>query len=364
MKKISTSDIINICLSFIALLILNRCANKFEPNKNSITFNKSYAVEVDSVEVPPVLLKERRIIATNDFLVSMNIDSDTIFRVFKLPSYAYLGSFGSKGKGPQEFVYPNISSFRTDGKNISISDLKKVFTIGLNENDITNNKVTFLENYYIPGKIMGLNQATVLNDSIICGVMWTNSTHEIVSFNTHNEEIGSFIDYPNFYPNAPKKIKPILYNKHISLSPDKSKLAILYTKFSLLRIYDFNTGKLIEKSINGTPDQKDISFTKNSIKDSFDLYKYYKDITITDKYIYGLYQLSTAQRKNKGSNEYISKSISQKELHIFTWNGEPKLKIKLEDWMNIFTVTTDDKNLIFVHPEKEDLIFTAKLNFF
>lgn len=130
----------------------------------------------------------------------------------------------------------------------------------------------------------------------------------------------------------------------------------------MLRIYDFKNNTTTKTFVEEGPRQKEnIEFTKKSVKNSFDLYSYYGNVQTTKKFIYGLYQVSEYAKKEGSDFEYQSKPLTSKQLHIFSWDGKPILKLKIEDWMTVFTVSLDDKYIYFVHPDKKDKIFRYTL---
>lgn len=61
-------------------------------------------------------------------------------------------------------------------------------------------------------------------------------------------------------------------------------------------------------------------------------------------------------------DEMLSVPLSDKEIHIFSIEGEPLVKLKLENWMNVYTVTANDEYLYFVHPEKEYYLYRLPMD--
>src|SRR5690606_28499393 len=106
---------------------------------NEISIPKECKLELDSIRIPPVLTYERRIAIDSNYLISLNIDSDTTFRVIDIDKFEYLGWFGIKGRGPREFSNLNISGFHAIDGGLMVTDLATVSKLTIPSGKINDN---------------------------------------------------------------------------------------------------------------------------------------------------------------------------------------------------------------------------------
>ena len=357
--------IINHCLKYLSLiiLILLNTYNCKDSGKQIIESGFPTTIiinnrDLDSIKISPVLLHERRIVVTDNYLISMNIESDTICRVFRLADFKYLGGFGVRGRGPTEFMQPNIGGFRPGTEGVILTDYNSVKLVKFNSTkEINNQNVIFERSIRIPVELIPLNQAFILNDSIVCGA--NREIMELACFNCNDNEVGFIFPLPNLYTEASSAIKSLLFTSQIAISPDKSSIACLYLSFPLLRIYDVNTKNIIETNVKEGPAQIRFTYDDRGITNAIDSYGYYSSIAVTNKYIYGDFQAHKRERTDRGIERI---PLTNKQIHVFDWDGEPRLKIELEEnWFNVFTASLDDNYLYFIHPFKENFIYRYKL---
>lgn len=349
-------------LLFIIIIFAIGCSGEQDLNNFEVArFEIEVEVELDSINIPPVLLHERKIIINSKYLVSMNIESDTIFRVFDLPNFNYVGNFGNHGNGPLEYNHANISGFRSYKEGCVVTDLSRINIIKFPIGQITSKNIKVEKQFSIPGKLITLNHATVVNDTMICGINLKDSEKELVYFNPKSNETGSIIDYSNIIDNVPSKALPLLYLKYIDISYKQNKFAFAYQKFPFIKICNTNGTILKEIIVQEGPSQKKIEFNRGTIKNSTELYTYYNRLAVTDNYIYALFSPGELKQKNEGGHEYIKVPVEKKQLHIFDWNGNPKLKIILEDWMNEYVPAKDDSCIYFTNPLRKNKIYYYSL---
>jgi len=315
---------------------------------------------LDTFKIPPVLLKENWLVATDDYLISLGADKDKIFKVFDRSTMKYLGGFGKTGGGPEEFEMVNSSGTHAMNNNhMTITDLKYVREVSIDFDPSTGIQVRILKKDKIPGYYIPFNSAFILNDSVIMGVPYNAPEIKELSFvNTHTNISGAISDYPNLYPNIPAGALKSLYFRVPRLSWDKSKIFTIYRRFPMLKIYDvktntsnlrfYNVGNRQKKIIDPTPNGRDIF--------GDGLYFYYTTrISLSRNKIYAPYK--HRQVENQGSTD-----LSKNEIHIFDLEGNPIKRLIVQEWMLWFAVSPDDKYIYFWHPDIEDELFRYNLD--
>ena len=87
-----------------------------EYDGNPINVNLDPTCVLEVIETPPVLFSVMGIEMLDSVLITCDLQYETIFRVFKLPTFKYLGGFIGRGNGPnQEISKQNYTLIR--GKN-------------------------------------------------------------------------------------------------------------------------------------------------------------------------------------------------------------------------------------------------------
>ena len=155
----------------------------------------------------------RNIIHTENFIVTVDTKSDTIFRVFSLPDLLLINSIERRGRGPNEFNLINGRSLRFCGQGFNILDMLKLRIINLKKSKDQIFTIT------LPPEVGIIQDAILINDSLILGYNF-DFTKEFFYFNIKSNKITQFEDYPSLLNNMPSVHKSI-YLKNIEIRPDK-----------------------------------------------------------------------------------------------------------------------------------------------
>lgn len=352
-------------VNFFFLIMLTSCGQHKSSVEGGFLMEMTN-IKLDSIKIPPVLFKERKIVSNDDFLVSINIDSDTIFRVFAFPDFKYLGAFGSKGKGPDDYDFPNISTLNFDRNGLVTADRRELRILEVtNFKSLINDSLIFKTRIKKPGRLLRTNYDFLLSENSFCGVEILDAQKQLICYNNVTNEITHMFDFPTYSDEEfPETALANLYTRRTGISYDKSKIALLYGRFPMLNIYNVNSGEVITSVLDKAPSQKEVRVGANQrTVNGAELISYYSSIQTTDKYIYGLYQARErfVLEKVTGSGNVGTRNLTDLELHIYDWEGQAIMKIKLEPWMTVFTPAMNDELLIFVHPEVEDKLYLINI---
>ena len=350
-----------ILLLLISLIVTSACqSNK---KAESVSFDQTITTSnLEVFDIPPVLFKERTIFCTDDFFISNSVTPDTLFRVFDNKSLEYLGGFGTQGQGPEEYNVIASSLFSPYGNAIHVGNFKTVRTVELKKREMNSSEldISVVEEHRTPGELVPLNWSFKLNDSSFVGEKAFSLDSELAYFNIQNGVTGEFISFPEFVDDITPKAKSLVYNKKLRVSRDESKIVMAYSRFPLIRIYDVVSGQI--KNVFVKTDSK---FEQNEIKMNPDklninykeLFNYYINLEVTEKFIYAqMLIMSWDNDLAKSKLHYPS------ELHVFNLNGEPKLKITLEDWMHTYAPSMDDQYIYFWNAEIEDKVYRLPIS--
>ena len=354
---------------FIILVIFSVSCQKQESildNPKGVFTYDLEEIKIDSIHIKSVLLRESNLISTENYVVSINTDSDTLLRVFELPDFTYLGAFGLQGQGPEDFYYPNNSSFAYTPDGITLADLKTIRLLEFSKPEKTG-RMELKEKNRIkkPGEMLVSNNDFFMTESIFCAVKNTDAKKHLQCYDEIMNSITDSIDFPEAPLNIPKSALYHLYGANLKLSFDKTKIAIVYSKFPKLDIVNLESGKVQTTNTLGAPEQKEIKASPNGrTVNSRELINYYKSIKVTSKYIYAIYQASEFYKLDEPDylgNMITSRVLTSRELHIFDWEGQAIAKIPLKEWMGNFSPLFDDSGIIFTNPEFSDALFRLNL---
>lgn len=342
---------------FVLLFITFSC--KQEADNLPLSFNKTINTDgLQTFKIPPVLLKERIIVCTDDFFVTNSSTEDTVFRVFDLKTLNYLGGFGKSGEAPENYN-PNPSTIYSPyGNTIHVGSTKKnrILNIFKDQNNASGIGHEIIEEFKTPGELIPFNWSSKLNDTTFVGDKSFNRETELAYYTTTDRSTGKLIPYPEFGEDLNASGKYIRYQKKMRVSRDRSKIVMAYVTLPLLRIYDVDKQTIknifieVDPAFKQTKKAKMLSDGLNI--NSLDLFNYYINVYTTDNHIY-------AQMLIQGYDEITGKRemIFPSELHVFDLEGEPKLKITLEDWMFVSAASQDDQYVYFWNSEIEDELY-------
>lgn len=299
-------------------------------------------------------------------------DKETpVIKAYRLKDGKYMGGVGSKGGGPGEFTSFNRSGFGLRKGQMIVQGRKYVRIYDIAD---SGDKLEFgvEKEVRIPGELGILNKGFLLNQDRLGGSV-KFSTKEFITLGLDtgkgggNDQIGDFGNYPRFYPDIPGSAYYDLYRGSTDYSHDGRFLVKAYSKVPLIRVFNLADGSTID--IELIPENEQISRLipdkrGKSITNSLDMFSYQRRVKVSDDFIVSDYQEAIYERTEmtaQGNLERIPKT--DRVLLIFSRKGELLAKLLPPDWLERFTITPDNKMLIF-HPEIENQLFTVDLSQF
>lgn len=351
---------LNSAYFLISLLVFASCGkSKLTNADKTITFDKPITLKLDSIKVAPVLLEEQRIVVAGNYLMTIGIRRDTLFRVFRLDDFRYLGAFGMLGKGPMDFNYPIMSGFRADGSDFTIMDMETVRKFRMEETPGLKIKPVVINRFRRPEGFSEFNDGMVINDTLVAGTFALRSEKELVWFNPLKDSRGFLYDYPNLMENVPAGAFGHLFTKHVDISPDKKIIAFAYDWFPCIRIINPISNKSTLLRINtGFEQNPKPNFTPQTVN-IIELTGFYQRICVSNKFIIAYLQIQKLTLEKE--NELKMNRLREPEMHIFNTNGKPIARIILKDWMNIFTIDEEHNRILFLNPMVENYVYFCKL---
>ncbi|OEK06336.1 TolB-like 6-bladed beta-propeller domain-containing protein [Roseivirga misakiensis] len=348
----------------LLLLIISVCACKKESKVIQPTTSPfDTTIEVlgllDTLLLTENILSTAGFVSTSDILFSTSNNSTPIIKAFDY-SGKYLGGFGKKGEGPGEFNRVNGANFNRIGNDIvaSSSEFVRRYGVTMGPNGL---QVEVKVEKKIPGFYRPINDIFMINDSTFGGVV--GFTHNEYSTFTINGDTSSFGDFLDLEPEVPRTAYSDLYQSRTASKPDKGKVVSAYTRFPFLKIENLITGtsKVVEVLPENQQKPIEIGPYKMGLR-GLGYYSYFQSLEANDDFIISIYQEKSFEKVDPPTNTGNLRSVplTERKSYIFDWDGNPILALKIEEWMQVYTITPDNR-IIFFHPEQKDELYVLDL---
>lgn len=312
-----------------------------------IVFPISKSVSHKTISIPPKIYASlSTILIYENYLVSIEPDSDTIFSIFQLPGCKYIGSFGKIGRGPGEFFTFDARNAFVTQDGIKFKDTRNQF-VEVNLRSYLKTGKPSLTIIKLPGEMDTMSDGFQLNDSIYCGrpYMGGRDNKPYIRCNIKTKVVETYGEWPNLYPKERQKTFWTLYGGRSRVKPDKTMYVSFLNVIKMFRIYD-SAGNLKKEVVM---ELQDNLFDGDWIKSYPVLY--YTCIRTTNKYIYAL---NIACRGPDSPKTIPS-------LEIWDWNGNPIANLKLDIPVSQFDITRDGKSVYCIDWVTMDKIFLYDL---
>ncbi len=328
-------------------LLLVEC-NKSGKQDDVIKYISGFPAEVNlnpvKIKVSPILLSPSNMCISDTFLiVSQNAD-DSMFSIFGLPDCKLLYRFGKKGRGPDEFIYSY--PFQTLG---SVNVDEGVFAVNNNVSDfqfyrirdLLNNNISPYKTGSLPSEYYNIRSMAYIGDSVIIAAPNADSIN-ILKYNINSNKSTVISYYPDVFPKLHRDLKREVYGCLIKAKPDNSRYIVAYAHTGRIEFYNIKDKEpykiLIYKDFPSLKDNTGLnnSSTEWNITPEQKFFCGY--LAASNKYVFlGILGAKNSEifLKDGPNRSFIP------EIHVFTWEGEPVTKIKLEKFFFLLAV---DKN--------------------
>lgn len=343
-----------VCFIYIFSACSNNQNDKWRTTVDEFPVTKQ--VSLETVKVEAFLYYWGDMLATNDYLVSVDIKNDTFFQFFSLPDLSYLGSAVHRGLGPGEemAVLPFLCDMG-DGC-FTYRSLDKIKKVSYNTQS---GKLDLEKELVVPNKFDNILNMIVLDSMALGYDMLGKTKLEYVKYDFvrhHVEEFGPGYPKVDFLVEAEKR--NVLFSKIMVAKPDNTLFASLYDKIPLLRIYN-KEGKLVSETElkNGQVSPSIYGRKHKKRVDTGELTVNYLKIEATNNYVYGLYSGKTQKElaEQRSTNNYC------KEIHVWDWDGNPVARFLLSESVGDFAVSPDDSYVFLYSYELSDHLYRFKL---
>jgi hypothetical protein len=285
------------------------------------------------IQTSPVILDPNFMFIMNNQIWIFQPRKDTLFDVFNLPDCSYLCGVGTRGQGPDEFIYPQAQTIQVENNRFIVYDRNVMKTAEMQSPKLL--RVVKKEKVF---DIYPVNGFAKLNDSLFCmfadfflGIEG-DIEFEFLLKNTYSGEEIKFSKYPEYLTTrkylGDEKCK--IYIKSPVANASKGKFATFYNFFKFFRIYSINETVKLEKEVHVNIEPFGTDNLDNWEKRDV----YYGKPFGTEKYIY---------------------APCSNEIQVWDWDGNPVMQYFLDITPCCFAVSEELKKLyVLKWMEKEE----------
>jgi hypothetical protein len=327
----------------ILLLLLAGCTNKEKrivPVEDlfhkSIT-NRNYFIG----SVGPIIL-------VDSYIIGLEYSLDTCFYYLGLENDVFK-RFGNRGQGPDEYVYPDLIEYVNDTV-LGVYDMMKREYIELSIPFPSVNHSGKIKTISFEEPSFSM-QSVCFNRYIGTGP-YENGMFKL--YDSTGKMTNHFYEFPyrdNDERNLSNRFRSMAYQGHITLNPQKNKMAYACTDGEIIHFYELTKDsiEIIKKTENIYPE-----YVPQTIGDGISAAMKkenkvgYLSLYSTDTFVYALYSGVSANDFFK-TNTFFSGNI----LYIYDWKGNIKRKIKLDIACVHICISNDDKKMYAIaeYPE-------------
>ena len=322
-------------LSLLCLFLLcNACSDNQEGKVVTVTsFPQTLALTAQVKTVPVPFLLPRYIGIADDQLFVYKEREKDLFEFFSLPDCVYMGSAGTRGSGPDEFVSlldPRGFQKLDSGFGVFESRINIFKTLKYQDGNL---EVVQTENVMQPEQTNGYYP---LQDGTFVTLGNLIESKEYFLYDGKKQDVIQKIDYPQWISGQEEYDGITLtfaYMKQCGVHPEHNKFAAFYTYFKRLRIYDKDMTLRHDVDIKIEP--YNTNFVAGEDNRKSPLYYTGQPQTVSNL-IYALCLNAEAGGAEAKCNP---------ELHVFDWDGNPVACYKLDRRVSLFTISEKHKKI-------------------
>lgn len=335
-----------ICTYFTLLYVMfNICSCSNEKNtmvNDFVDFRVKSELKAERVEVPSALLYPRSVYLLKDKLVVLNENTDSLFSLYSLPECRYLGQFGQKGQGPEDFILPLIYAVSTEKDGFTLFDSNRLRRIVFEGDTPKVLSSEFSVRNFVINNLVGLKDG-----AYACSAGF-ESDHELryIFKDGTDKEFGT---YPE---KTGGRFKDALsrnqaYSNIIVAKPDGSRLALTYQFIRRNRIYDASGKLLSDNVLNMKPG------TSEPALNDEDRCIHSIAVYATDRYFYTL-NLDMTSQDLEDMNKFPN-------IQVFDWDGVPVKQLHLDCFISSFVVDEANQVIYGIFAEDDNHLYKINL---
>lgn len=326
----------------LQLFLLFNCKKK----ENNITLINEFPKEehIKGIPINNIAFHSKgnvNLIAIDSFLVIQKSE-DSFFKIYSTFNYDLLSEFGTKGRGPNEFIFPellNQTSFDKTNNSplICVYDYSRRIFTKINIKNAVNyqtNEVFIIE--LIPNYPQYFTYFFYRDDDLLIATPESEARFVFYFDSIRSFKTVPYLPNPDFSIN--EELKSFIYRSASYVNKNSGLLVSAPILLGEIDFFDLN-GNYLSSSIFSPRDnlRKDLINFKNNGK-GYDPKYYIVQLHANDNYIYALnydnYQTSFLEKH----------SFSNQSILVFDWKGRPVKKYLLDNTHFIKSFAVDWEN--------------------
>ncbi len=283
------------------------------------------------------------LIAVGDYLALTSVKRENVFFLYD-PDGTKLGAFGTIGHGPDELLncrYTGQIEKDESGCKIWINDVSNS-SLKLIDLDSSRRagKIVAEKTIPFPGPAANCYYG---NDSLLYVEKWLNDNYEMARYNyqTGKNEAQKLYRQP---VNKPFSVYKGIWRKH----PRRTVMVNAMHSLNRINILNMSDGTRIALIVGEDNISLENAVDKNS---GLEKHTYYCDLAVSEDRIYALWM--------DQPYEDAYETPKTQEIHVFDWNGRPKARLKVPEYICGFTV--DEKSRTAYGITHEEIIYRYRL---
>lgn len=307
---------------FSFLILLLTLSASCSREKNRIIYSSfNHEIQLEGKRIGPIayFVKPTQIFTKDSMLIVNDEGTKYFFSFIDINKGEIVGTYGCRGKGPKEFLLPDVACKYAQDK-VLITDKAKFYSAVFDVDSMLYNKFYFPEKKVIfPPNLTIPYNVFLINDSILIGQTSSEACRffQINLVNDNYSLVKSELKFKGSNKINRADLGQVLYSS-IDYNYGYQKIVSSVRLFDQIDIYNKDTHK-IEKSLQKKASKK-IMYVYKGETLTEETVMYYIDVLATDKYIIGLYC-------GKSLKDAIPNVGN--EIHIYNWNGEGLVKAQL-----------------------------------
>lgn len=344
-------------LLIIQLLFLISCSgNRENESLNSIFQERTLLKGKDITYDEMFLGMPGTIFYLDSSLVILDNGADKFFHLIDLHQDQYVGNFGIKGQGPNEFLQPFSFQNITD-KEVGVFDLWQKALFGINIEALKNGDTNFPKRFSC-GSLVSFTVAPTIDSTYLSMGTYEDCLFKLLDKN--GRLLNNYFEYP-YRDSAEKEIsnrvRAMAYQGVLRSNPDNDKFIFAISASPIINFY-----KVKDKSISevkcwnfGYPTYKPEEEKEqvSATMDSADKMGFI-DAYVTDQFVYVAYS-------GKSFKDVRMKCFEATDIFVFDWKGNPVKSYQLDTPITHFCVSSNDNAIYAISKQPEPSLVRFKL---
>lgn len=292
----------------------------------------------------------------DSLLFMTNLSGKKMLHVYSIPGERLLGGFGNRGRGPNEllsmeYVYPGFREGTGSGYDVTSGRwLQFKIAESLESGNFVVDSIVNIskekDKYYLDNPVR-------VSDGKFAAVGFLNLENRCFVTDLN---LDSYLEFVNpditFRKKMPDNILADMYAPHLSVKPDKSRIALAGGYIDLVEIFGVD-GTHIFTGVGPVLDLHiDIDVARSSERQVFmktdETRRAFLSVKSTDEYIYLLY----SGKQKQDPSHYSSGSL----VYVINWDGEPVAHFELDASVWDIEISSDNKSLYGIKSSLPSLI--------